>query len=367
MGIFDWMKNRKKKPLIDELTEIQANLSKCETSLKNTISMFSDDYLSQDNKQKRFTEKQTEKIKQNVVKTREDIQSLAEQFGDLKIENTDRKFNQAERSLIFSIADLFNSCEKYDEKVDEKVFGKVAKEPIRQTQSKQVMQSAGNTRVSNSVATQTMEETPNYLKVYPREKGKIYIADLGEDYNKNKNIYEMLEKSPSKFYQIAIDPNFSAQTTNLASLMRNFESFDDKEIKEHLNHSVAIVISSYSQALDDACTAEKLREIDNIQNSKSQDENDLYYSEYERAIKSYYEHYAREIHNYEKVVEERGLDFPSDKVTTRASIKKELLSGPTMTEEEIDELSKKLLGDDNSAGNDKNNKKDNKDKGDKDN
>ena len=38
-----------------------------------------------------------------------------------------------------------------------------------------------------------------------------------------------------------------------------------------------------------------------------------------------------------------------------------------MTEEEIDELSKKLLGDDNSADNDKNNKKDNKDKGDKDN
>ena len=352
MGIFDWMKNRKKKPLIDELTEIQANLSKCETSLKNTISMFSDDYLSQDNKQKRFTEKQTEKIKQNVVKTREDIQSLAD---------------QAEIYLIFSIANLFNSCEKYDEKVDEKVFGKVAKEPIRQTQSKQVMQSAGNTRVSNSVATQTMEETPNYLKKYPHEKGKIYIADLGEDYNKNKNIYEMLEKSPSKFYQTAIDPNFSVQTTNLASLMHNFESFDDKEIKEQLNDSVGLIITSYNLALNGACTAERLRKIDNIQNSKSQEEKDLYYSEYERAIKSYYEHYAREIHNYEKVVEERGLDFPSDKVTTRASIKKEFLSGPTMTEEESDELSKKLLGDYNSAGNDKNNKKDNKDKGDKDN
>ena len=269
MGIFDWMKNRKKKPLIDKLTEIQANLSKCETSLKNTISMFSDDYLSQDNKRKRFTEKQTEKIKKNFVKTREDIQSLAEQFGDLKIENTDRKFTPAERSLIFSIADLFNSCENYDERVDVKVFGKEAKEPTRQTQSKQIMQSAGTTRVSNSVATQTMEETPNYLKVYPHEKGKIYIADLGEDYNKNKNIYEMLEKSPSKFYQIAIDPNFSVQTTKLASLMRNFESFDDKEIKEPLNDSVGLVISSYSQALNNACTAEKLREIDNINNSKT--------------------------------------------------------------------------------------------------
>ena len=363
MGIFDWMKNRKKKPLIDELTEIQANLSKCETSLKNTISMFSDDYLSQDNKQKRFTEKQTEKIKKNVVKTREDIQSLAEQFGDLKIENTDRKFTPAERSLIFSIADLFNSCENYDERVDVKVFGKVAKEPTRQTQSKQIMQSAGTTRVINSVATQTMEETPNYLKTYPHEKGKIYV---GEKYNENVN--EMLEKNPSKFYQTAIDPNFDSQTTGLVSLMSNFSSFDDKEIEQQLKDSVARTISSYNLALNNACTTERLRKIDNIKNSKGQEEKDLYYSEYEQAIKSYYEHYAREIHNYEKVVEDRGLEFPSNEVTTRASIKKEFLSGPTITQEEIDELSK-ILGIDNSAENDKNagNDKNHKGKGDKDN
>lgn len=355
MGIFDWMKNRKKKPLIDKLTEIQANLSKCETSLKNTISMFSDDYLSQDNKRKRFTEKQTEKIKKNFVKTREDIQSLAEQFGDLKIENTDRKFTPAERSLIFSIADLFNSCENYDERVDVKVFGKEAKEPTRQTQSKQVMQSAGTTRMNNSVATQTIDKTSKYLKTYPHEKGKIYV---GGESLVEKKVDKMLEETPSKFYQIAIDPNFDNESIRLMSLM----SYDDKAIEQYLNNSVAFAISSYNFALNNACTTERLRKINNIQNSKSQEEKDLYYSEYEQAIKSYYEHYAREINNYKKLVEDRGLEFPSNEVTTRASIKKEFLSGPTITQEEIDELSK-ILGIDNSDENDK----PHKDKGDKDN